>query len=192
MVRLIHVNVMRKDYYMNGLLLILRLLLSLFARSVVSSPEKAPSPSQMPLETPQAATNHIYEPFFKNDSGRLRDELQALKAKNHDLYLIMYDITTYCATEFKKDVVITMIYRTEAEQDSIYKDDPKYIAKKFKSPHQLNHAFDLRSSTFDTKQIEKLVLWLNTTYNVHNYYNWTAKCHDIGLGDHFHVQFCKK
>jgi hypothetical protein len=129
---------------------------------------------------------------YKNDSNRLREEMEELKLRNEYLYNILLDCGNFCQKYFNKNVVVTMIYRTDEEQDSIYKDDPKYKLKKFKSPHQFYHAFDLRSSSFDTEQIEKLVKYLNGLYNVGNYYNWTAKCHDVGLGDHFHVQFTKK
>lgn len=129
---------------------------------------------------------------FKNDSSRLKEEFEELKLRNEYLYNVLLDCGEFCKKEFNKNVVVTMIYRTDEEQDSIYKDDPKYKLKKFKSPHQFYHAFDLRSSTFDTEQIEKLVKYLNGLYNVGNYYKWTAKCHDVGLGDHFHVQFVNK
>lgn len=130
--------------------------------------------------------------LYKNDTDRLKEEHIELKERNPDLYDIIDDVCDWAWVYCKKDIVITMIYRTDAEQDSIYKDDPKYQQKKFKSPHQFYHAVDLRSSTFDTEQIQKLVDYLNEQYNGTNYYKWTAKCHDVGLGDHFHIQFVRK
>lgn len=129
---------------------------------------------------------------YKNNSNRLREEFEELKVRNEMLYNILLDCGNFCQEYFQKKVVITMIYRTDEEQDSIYKDDEKYKVKKFKSPHQFWHGADLRSSHLDTEQIEKLVNYLNGLYNVGNYYKWTAKNHNVGLGDHFHVQFCKK
>ena len=134
--------------------------------------------------------------YFKNGSKRLGDEFIELLERNPGLHQLIVDTCAYCKATFGKDITITMIYRTDAEQDSLYQNDAKYLAKKFKSPHQFYHAVDLRSSTFETSEIKVLVDYLNSVYNKTNYYNWTAKCHDIdGTGpqaEHFHIQFIKK
>lgn len=131
------------------------------------------------------------EPKFK-DETRLKDEYSQLLSKNKELHDMITDICTYCKDAFTKDVVITMIYRSDEEQEAIYKDDPKYKVRKFKSPHQFWHSVDLRSRTFEATEIEKLVSYINGKYNDTNTYKWTARNHDIGLGDHFHLQYCKK
>ena len=134
--------------------------------------------------------------YFKNGSKRLQDEFVALVDKNKDLHELIVDTCAYCKAEFNKDIVITMLYRTQDEQDNLYKDSTKYKEKKFSSPHQYHHAVDLRSSTFTREEIDKLVDYLNKVYNSKNYYKWTAKCHDIdGSGpqaEHFHIQFVKR
>lgn len=180
---------MKKANYMNGLLKILENILTLFAKNAKSSSVDL---EKKPIELPE---NPIYEKpeiLFKNDSDRLKTEYKELSTKNRDLLDIIIETAQYCRHTFNKNIVITMIYRTEVEQDSIYKDDPKYKVKKFKSPHQFWDAFDLRSSQFETSEIEKLVNYLNTIYNSTNSYSWTAKNHNIGLGFHFHIQYNKK
>lgn len=173
---------------MTGLLRVLNLILTMFVPSAGSyqeAPQKKDDPGP-PTPSPRA------EPLFKNDSERLKGELEDLKTLNPGLYEVLYDTCDYAKREFGKSVVITMIYRTQDEQDSIYKDDPKYKAKKFVSPHQVGDAFDLRSSNFDTAETEKLVNYLNLRYNSTNSYKWSAKNHDVGLGFHFHTQYRKK
>lgn len=130
----------------------------------------------------------ILKPEFKNHSVRLETEYNNLINKNKYLYELINDLTLYIKNNLKKSLVITMIYRTDEEQDSIYKDDPKYKIKKFKSPHQFNHAVDLRSKDFTKDEIKQIEDYLNNKYNNNNYYKWTARNHNIGLGDHFHVQ----
>ena len=130
--------------------------------------------------------------LVKNQSPRLIDEIWEMKEKNRPLLKLLFDIRNYCRDNFGKDVVITMIYRTDDEQDMIYRDNPKYQKKKFKSPHQFYHALDLRSRTFTQEEIDELVQYLNDTYNDSNYYRFTAMCHNVGHGDHFHVQYYKK
>jgi len=179
---------MKEEKNMNGLLAVLKMILTLFAKGAESSQVASEKKEEVKPQTTKPKT----EPLFKNDSERLKNEVVQLSHRNPELHKLLYEICDYCKTEFNKNVVVTMIYRTDQEQAQIYKDDVKYKAKPFKSPHQFFHAFDLRSSSFDTKEIEKLVLWVNTTYNVFNHYNWTAKNHNVGLGDHFHVQFTKR
>jgi len=98
---------------------------------------------------------------------------------------------------FTKGVTITMIGRTQREQDEIYagKKDKKgreYDKKPWTSPHMYNHAFDLRSRDFTKKEIKEIEDYINAKYNPENYYRFTALNHDVGLGNHFHVQFVKK
>lgn len=128
----------------------------------------------------------------KNNSKRLIDEIWTLKKENRLLLIILFKLRDFCKEKFNKDVVITMIGRTDAEQDELYKNDSKYLVKKFKSPHQFWHALDIRSFIFTKDEIKQIEDFLNNNYNAANYYNWTAKCHNIGAGDHFHIQFFKK
>lgn len=144
------------------------------------------------VETENMTSNVKGIIYFKNGSKRLQDEFVALVDNNKDLHELIVDTCAYCKAEFNKDIVITMLYRTQEEQDEIYKDNAKYKEKKFKSPHQFNHAVDLRSSTFTKEEIDNLVNYLNKVYNSTNYYKFTAMCHDVGHGDHFHIQFARK
>ena len=132
---------------------------------------------------------------YKNESERLAQELQELQHKNVELYeLLVNDLAPWVSTMFGKDLVITMIYRTDAEQDSIYggktkSDGREYDEKPWKSPHQFYHSVDLRSSTFSPSEIKSIESYLAMKYNASNYYRFTAKNHNVGLGNHFHLQF---
>ena len=131
----------------------------------------------------------------KDESQRVIEEIWDLKERNRPLLKLMFDVRDYCKKEFNKDIVLTHIYRKDEEQDDIYMNhiDPemvaKYLKRKFKSPHQFFHAFDLRSFIFTDEEIIQLVDYLNDKYNEMNYYRFTAKCHNAGSGSHFHIQF---
>lgn len=140
----------------------------------------------------EPVVNPLIAPKVKNDSSRLKNEYTQLIEKNTGLYDLINDISIYVKKTMNKDIVITMIFRTDQEQDEIYKDDPKYKIKKFKSPHQFYHAIDLRSRDFSQSEIKQIEDYLNNKYNPTNYYKWTAKNHNVGLGDHFHLQWVKK
>jgi len=128
---------------------------------------------------------------FKNDSQRLKKEFLDLVKLNLPLRSILEDLNIFVNLEFDKNLVITMINRTQEEQDRIYKDNAKYKKKKFKSPHQFLHATDIRSRTFTSEEVTKIENYLNTKWNSSNYYRWTAKNHTVGLGLHFHIQYFK-
>lgn len=130
---------------------------------------------------------------FKNDSQRLVDEHKKLKSTNSGLFDLIEQLISYVSSKYKKDVIITMIYRTQEEQDKIYANDEKYKQKKFKSPHQLWHSVDIRSFIFTKREITELVDYINLNFNAKNWYKWTAKCHEVqGNGEHFHIQFLNK
>lgn len=126
----------------------------------------------------------------KNDSDRLKHEFVILRKENQPLARLLIDLYHHVDNVFEKDVIMTMIYRSQDEQDAIYKDNPKYEKKPWKSPHQFYQAVDIRSSNFTQDEIEKVEKYLNDKYNKLNYYSWTAKCHKVGEGAyHFHIQY---
>lgn len=129
----------------------------------------------------------------KNNSPRLKKELIELQDKNKELHELVIDLYKWIAKEINKDTIITMIFRTDAEQDELYKHSDKYKNKPFKSPHQFWHAVDLRTSIYNDEEIEKIVKYLNDKYDSTNYYGWTAKAHAIkGNAMHFHINYVKK
>ena len=131
---------------------------------------------------------------YKNDSDRLIQEFQSLSHQNDNLYnLIQNDLVPWVEKRFGDDLTITMIYRTVSEQASIYQGKIRrgktFEEKPWKSPHQFWHGVDIRSRDFTPEQIKEIENHLNTCYNQTNYYKFTAKCHNVGKGDHFHIQF---
>lgn len=132
-------------------------------------------------------------PSLKNDNPRLLSELDDLDKKNPELYDLILDLCEHVKSVYCKEVVITQIFRTQEEQDELYKDSEKYKAKKFYSPHQFFHSIDLRSSTFEKSEIDGIVKYLNDKYNDKNYYKPTSMYHEVSNhGLHFHIQFSKK
>lgn len=128
----------------------------------------------------------------KNDSPRIKRELGDLRTKNKPLLKLILDLYHYVEDNFGKDVVITMIYRTDEEQDYLYRHSERYAKRPFKSPHQFYHAIDIRSWLYTKEEIKQMVDYLNSKYNQDNYYKWTTKVHEVGdNGMHFHIQFVK-
>jgi hypothetical protein len=136
--------------------------------------------------------------LMKDNSARLKNEFDQLRTENNELWeMVLNNIVPYCKTHFNKDVTVTMILRTQAEQDSIYKGSVnskgrKYDEKPWKSPHQFWHAVDLRSRDFSKDQITQLNDYINGLYNPINYYSFTIFDHNVGLGEHWHLQFVRK
>ncbi len=129
----------------------------------------------------------------KNNSKSIKDELRKLKKENKPLLMLLVDLYHYVEDNFHKDLYVTMIYRSQEQQDDIYKgyersDGRKYDESPWKSPHQFWHAVDLRSSNLNDAEIKDIEEYLNDKYEDKNYYKWTAKNHTVGLGEHFHIQ----
>lgn len=129
---------------------------------------------------------------LKNDDKRLNEELKTLQTKNKPLYDLLFNLADWVKDQFKKELVVTGIFRTDEEQAQIYKNDARYKIKPFTSPHQYWQAFDLRDSTFTKNETGKIVKYLNDTYNPTNQLKFTAMDHSVGLGFHFHVQYVVK
>lgn len=135
---------------------------------------------------------------FKNSSKRLSDEYSQLRYNNNSLWeLIQNDLVPWVEHTFNKDITVTMIFRTEEEQNSIYggvirSDGRSYDDRPWKSPHQFYHAIDLRSHDFTSDEIIAIENFLNNRHNDLNYYRWTAKNHSVGLGNHFHIQYVNR
>lgn len=127
-------------------------------------------------------------PDIEFKTPRVEKEYAELEDKNRPLYDLSIDLQKFVWDEFEKKLTITMINRTAAEQDYLYKNSAKYQKKKFKSPHQYLHSLDIRSRNFDSAEIKKIEDYLNKKYNDANYYSWTAKNHTVGSGLHFHIQ----
>lgn len=143
------------------------------------------------MDETKSSPAHDYDLRFKDESKvRLDGEWTRLNGDNKALCDIIIDAAKYCHAHFGKPTTITMIYRTQLEQDGFYKNDPKYKKEKFFSPHQLWSAVDLRSHIYTQAEIDQLVEYLNGMYNKSNLYAWTTKCHEVSdNGMHFHVQY---
>lgn len=138
----------------------------------------------------------------KNDSQRLKDELIELRTKNKPLLDLIVDLYHYVEDNLHKDVVITMIYRTPQEQDSIYsgtyRGSRAYDTNPWKSPHQVWTAIDIRTSIYSSTEINQIRDYINNKYNSSNYYKTTAMYHEVikadgtSLAHHFHIQFSKQ
>ena len=138
----------------------------------------------------------------KNDSPRIKGELFALQSNNKALYDLVTDLADWINKEFNKDTVITMVFRTQEEQDAIYKNmirgSRSYNERPWKSPHQTWTAIDIRTYIYTKEEIKKITEYLNNKYNHTNYYNITATYHEVlnskkqSLGKHFHIQYAKK
>ncbi len=103
------------------------------------------------------------------------------------LRLIVFALAGFADYHFGKDVVITHILRSQAQQDEFYRENPRYKGKPWKSVHQLGRGIDIRSSLFNRGEIDRIIGYLN----LHFLYGGgkpTALYHNIGRGAHLHLQ----
>lgn len=86
-------------------------------------------------------------------TSEIEKQFYLLPVHNRRLKHVLEMTATFCDLEFKKDVVVTEIYR-DAAQNAAVGGIPN-------SPHMNWEAADLRSSTFSDEQLTKLKTWLN-------------------------------
>src|SRR3990172_2535547 len=88
--------------------------------------------------------------FFEN---RLEAEFNNL---TRNLKEIIAYAAAYMANNFQSPLVLTHVFRTQEDQDRIYKDDPMYKVKKFQSVHQFYRGADVRISDIGMVNAHKL------------------------------------
>lgn len=120
---------------------------------------------------------------FKTD--RIKNEFDWKKIKPKLIRLIEL-ISLYVELKYKKNILITGLIRTQAEQDSIYKNNPKYKKKPWRSVHEFGRGGDLRSWTFTKEQIADIKKFANMI--PYRKGKNTCVVHNVGRGIHFHFQ----
>ncbi len=110
---------------------------------------------------------------------RIADEWLLLGLKNDRLKGVLLALEQFVEIEFRKDVVITCLLRTQQENSA--------CGGIIMSPHLSWQAADLRSSIYTEAEINRMVTFLNQfTYRDGKK---TALYHRVvGGAPHFHVQ----
>ncbi len=104
------------------------------------------------------------------------------------LKAMLFFLDYYVTQRYNKEIMITELIRTQAEQDIIYKDDPKYKkGPKWASVHQYGRGADLRVSEFTLDEIKDILDLLNKIPYGDGRHK-TALIHNVGFGDHIHIQ----
>ncbi len=103
------------------------------------------------------------------------------------LRVIVIFLDWYCLKFLKRDIQLTCIHRTQKEQNAIYGGNPKYQKKPWKSVHQFQRGIDIGVNAFTTEVKQILCNMLNKRFSYKGNYK-TCVWHDVGLGDHFHIQ----
>lgn len=87
----------------------------------------------------------------------------------------------------KRGIILTDILRLDSEQDEIYKNDPAYKIKPWRSTHQDWRAIDTGVNAYSEMQRQKMCNFVNKYFN----YSGSHSCcvyHNVGRGWHFHLQ----
>jgi hypothetical protein len=133
--------------------------------------------------------------MLTSKTERVRQEYEQLKGCNAPLAALVQDLAEFVKVEFRKDVVMTMIFRTQEEQWALYEktDGPQTTRV---SPHMLWQAVDLRDWIYTPKQKQAIGGFLKRHYDATNRLprlhggSRTYMLHKIkGGAMHFHVQY---
>ena len=183
---------------LKDLLKFLKVLLGLTTKQK----HKSKSENSKPINVQSVKKKTSNMLYAKNDSERLKDELMSLASKNKGLHGLVIDLYKWISITYGKDTTITMIYRTQEEQDNIYKGikrgSREYDINPWISGHSLWVALDIRTSIYTSEEINSIKKYINNKYNSLNYFKSTVIYHEITtskgekLGKHFHIRFKKK
>ena len=122
----------------------------------------------------------------------LNTEFTELKQKNFALAQLTLDLADFVQYEFRKDVIVTAVFRTKAEQERIYGKGTKR-----KSPHMTWKAVDIRDWIYSKEEKAKIIAHLKSNYDESNLLTYiqaakskTVWLHAVGKhGMHFHIQY---
>jgi hypothetical protein len=113
------------------------------------------------------------------------------KRVDERIRIILSYIDLYTQLKFKKEVVITELIRLRTIQISIYKNLSEYKNVSESniphSVHEYGRGADFRTSNFEEEEIEDIMETLNKLPYGDDKHK-TALRHNIGTGDHIHVQ----
>jgi len=111
------------------------------------------------------------------EGARLNERLQAL----------LFSLAGFADYHFGKDVIITHILGSQAEQDKIYGSDLQYQKKPWKSVHQFGRGIDVRVWGFSDKEVAGMLDFVNRNFP-YGGGKPAALVHNVGRGNHIHVQ----
>ena len=93
-------------------------------------------------------------------------------------------------------LTMTDIIRTSDEQDRIYLTSPTlkemYKKKPWLSVHQFGRGIDIRTTDMEKNMVNRILIVLNSIpYDVKRPSKKTAIFHNVGSGEHIHIQTVK-
>lgn len=106
---------------------------------------------------------------FKEDT-----DYEHFQELNPKLRGIVLDLASFCNYHFNKDIMVTSLFRLEDKR----------------SVHAYGRGADIRSLDFTAEEIVKIKRYLNTTYIYDPQRPKKVTClyHNVGLGNHLHLQ----
>jgi len=103
------------------------------------------------------------------------------------LRTILFAVDWYCRKHFGRNIQLTCVFRTQAEQDAIYSGNAKYKRKPWQSVHQYWRGIDVGVNAFTEEQRIELRDFINNHFEYSGRHK-TCVYHNVGLGFHFHLQ----
>lgn len=131
--------------------------------------------------------------MIKFKRTRISGEWDELDTKLRKILEFLY---LFMEVRYNQDITITELIRTQEEQDILYgkkcsnKDTrERYKKSPWKSVHQYGRGADIRTFDWKREWIDDIMSILNKIpYDENRPHKQTAIYHDIGTGEHIHIQ----
>lgn len=105
--------------------------------------------------------------------------------------VILSFLDLFCKQKYGREITVTELIRLRPQQIMIYQDTPKYKGKPHTeiphSVHEYGRGADVRTHGFTKEQINEMLELLNKLPYGDSTHD-TAIYHDIGTGEHIHIQ----
>ncbi len=125
-----------------------------------------------------------YKLMFK--STREEEEFWNDKITDPRIRAITLELARYSKDHFGKEMVVTCVGRTPAEQIEIYGEDTPSAHKFNIEKGELCRAVDIRSTTYTQEELFKLKNYFAKWFDLGYLYSFLV--HNIGDGVHIHLQ----
>ena len=119
--------------------------------------------------------------------ARLKDQFDSPSVDSR-LKDIVYWLASWCWYNLEKSIIITHILRTQEQQDAIYNGNASYVREPWQSVHQYGRGVDLSVKYYTQVEIARIQDTLNKKFLYNKEGKNTCVVHDVGLGEHIHIQ----
>jgi len=128
----------------------------------------------------------MLNPIIQFKENNLKEEFEKIDKR---LQFIIYALAGFIYSNFGKSIVLTELFRTQEQQDKYYSNNPAYLLNPWKSVHQYGRGADISAKYLTPEELTSISKFINSIVKYSSFNEKdTLITHDIGFGNHIHIQ----